>query len=383
MIGFVFVFIIAFALIGLANYYLARRIHGGFSALFPKLPFWPFLAAFILLSLSIPLGFIKTALPSFLGSFFGAVFGYWLGIFIYLLIFTLLSDGVVLILRACRSSLLEKAVYKAVSLAVVLLLTLSVSIYGFINARQIDIVHYDITLEGKTDISDMNIVLLSDLHLGAVGSESRLPAIVNKINAQKPDLVLIAGDFFDTDYRSISNPEAAMAEFKRIESTYGIYACLGNHDAGETLGEMLKFLEGCGIHALNEQSAVIDRRLILVGRLDASPIGEMGGMERGELSSFFSRHDERMPVIVLDHNPKNINEYGREADLILSGHTHEGQIFPANIITELLYSVDHGYYRQSAESPRVIVTSGIGYWGMPMRVGTDSELVTIKISSRN
>jgi predicted MPP superfamily phosphohydrolase len=81
----------------------------------------------------------------------------------------------------------------------------------------------------------------------------------------------------------------------------------------------------------------------------------------------------------MDHNPASIGEYGLGADLILCGHTHKGQLFPASIVTNAMYDVDYGYYRKDAVSPHVIVSSGVGYWGMPMRVGTDCEIVSVKI----
>ena len=81
----------------------------------------------------------------------------------------------------------------------------------------------------------------------------------------------------------------------------------------------------------------------------------------------------------MDHNPGYIGEYGDKADLILCGHTHEGQIFPGNIITDLMYEADYGYYRRDEKSPHVIVSSGVGTWGLPVRVGTQSEVVIITL----
>lgn len=92
----------------------------------------------------------------------------------------------------------------------VLLLTLITCVCGFINARQINHVSYEIQLRDKKDISDLKVVMISDLHLGAIGSEGRLEEIVAEINAQKPDVVCIAGDFFDTDFASIQDPQATI-----------------------------------------------------------------------------------------------------------------------------------------------------------------------------
>ena len=119
--------------------------------------------------------------------------------------------------------------------------------------------------------------------------------------------------------------------------------------------------------------------MVLVGRLDGSPIGGYGTQKRKELSEFLKNEDKTLPVVVLDHNPGKIHTYTNEADLILCGHTHKGQLFPASFVTNAMYTVDYGYYQKDSQSPHVIVTSGIGYWGMPMRVGTNSEIVSIKI----
>jgi len=104
-------------------------------------------------------------------------------------------------------------------------------------------------------------------------------------------------------------------------------------------------------------------------------------MKRKAISEFVICEDKTLPVIVLDHNPANIAEYTTEADLILSGHTHKGQIFPANLFTKWMYTVDYGYYQEKEGFPHVIVTSGVGVWGMPMRIGTDCEIVSIKITN--
>ena len=164
---------------------------------------------------------------------------------------------------------------------------------------------------------------------------------------------------------------------KTLRATYGVWACLGNHDAGTTAPDMQAFLQRCGIGLLNDKHTAIDSKLILIGRLDASPIGGYGGLRRQALN--LDGIDGELPIIVLDHNPAHIHEYGAEYDLILCGHTHRGQLFPASLITNRMYTVDYGYYRADPESPQVIVTSGVGTWAMPMRVGTDSEIVRIRL----
>ena len=226
----------------------------------------------------------------------------------------------------------------------------------------------------------MNIVMISDLHLGAARSEHRLQTIVDEINAAGPDLILIAGDFFDSDFRAIRDPERAGRLIAQLNAPLGVYACLGNHDAGSTFDQMTAFLEQSGVRLLADESVVIAEKLVLTGRLDGSPIGSTSGMRRGELDGILPEAAQTLPVIVLDHNPSRAESYRQQADLVLCGHTHKGQIFPGSLITGKMYAVDHGLYRRDAQSPYVIVTSGVGTWGPPMRVGTDSEINLIRLT---
>lgn len=375
----VVVALVMLLMLGGIHYYLAHRIWRGLAALWPRTRLWPILCVLAVLTLVTVLSVARLPLPRAVGDVIETVGAYWLGIFIYLLIFTVAADVVALVCRWMHASFVGHPAFRWGSVGAVLLLTLVTVIYGACHARQIKQVNYEITLENKADVSDIHIVMISDLHLGAVGSESRLADIVDAINAQGPDLVCIAGDFFDTDFGAIKEPDRAAEQLRRIRATYGVYACLGNHDAGSTYADMEAFLEQSNIRLLKDDFVVIDERLVLVGRRDGSPIGSYDDEKRQELSSFFERPADDLAVIVMDHNPIHVSEYADEADLVLCGHTHKGQIFPGGLITGAMYTVDHGYYRADADSPQVIVTSGIGTWGLPMRVGTDSELVTIRL----
>ena len=376
------VIFVLFSVLGGAGWYLARRTYRGFSALFPKVRFWPFLVGIVTLVLLLVLGFARSFLPfpAELKHIFGIIGSYCMGIILYFLLFTLVADVIFIVPRLLKLSFTAHRFFRGFVTVGVLTLTLITCVGGFINARRIDHVSYEVELDGGCDISDMNIVMISDLHLGAVGSEERLEKIVDEINSLKPDVVCIVGDFFDTDFSAVKDPDAAVETLLKLQPTYGTYACFGNHDGGESNGQMVGFLERANICLLRESYTVIDERLVLIGRLDGSPIGDYSEGKRGKLSEFFVRNDTEMPVIVMDHNPARIDEYTTEADLILCGHTHKGQVFPGGILTDLMYTVDYGYYRKDTQSPHVIVSSGIGWWGPPMRVGTNSEIVSVRFS---
>ncbi len=364
--------------IGGANFYLAKRIHQCLAVFFTQLRFGYVLGALLLLTAVTVLGVAGSFFPNGIKHTVSAIGSYWMGIFIYLLLFTCLADLVVGVCRLVGGGFAAADMFKPVTYGVGILLAAITVVYGLVHAGQIKHVSYDISL--NKEVGEMNVVVISDLHLGAVGSERKLAKAVEEINGLKPDLVCIAGDFFDTSFSSIQNPEKAIEQLKKLSATYGVYACLGNHDGGKTLNQMTAFLNRAGVVLLNDEYRIIDGRVILVGRPDASPIGGYGDMARAEYATVIAGVDQSLPVIVMDHNPVNIKEYGTDADLILCGHTHKGQIFPASLVTDMMYTVDYGYYRKDQSSPHVVVTSGVGTWGMPMRVGSDCEIVTIKFS---
>lgn len=358
-------------IIGGSNLYLARRIWQFLTHFYPKLPFGILIGLFAVLVLVLTLGFTRSMLPlpTVAKQALGVANAYWMGVFVYLLLFFLLADIAYLAARFIWP------VDRIFFLAGALILTTAVCGYGFFHATDLKQKDYDITIPGA---EEMTVVLISDVHLGAVGSEKRLPEIVERINALEPDLICIAGDFFDSDFSAIRDPDAAAETLKTLCAPYGVWAVLGNHDAGSTAVQMQEYLKHCGIRLLNDEYAVVEGKLVLGGKMDRSPIGGFGGLTGSGL--VLSDIDD-LPVIVLDHNPAHIHQYDAEVDLILSGHTHKGQIFPGSLITNRMYTVDYGYYRKDETSAQVIVSSGVGTWGMPMRVGTDCEIVKIQIHS--
>jgi len=287
----------------------------------------------------------------------------------------------ILILLGRVTSLIQAPILNNVrfySGLIVILLTAGIITYGVYNTNQIKTVHYEIELRDVL-LNNMKIVLISDLHLGDVNSERNLERVVLYINNLNPDIVCITGDIFNDNFNLIRYPDRAINLFRSINTTYGVFACLGNHDGGRTLNQMKRFLEESNIKLLNDEYVIIDGRLALFGRLDANPIGGFGDLQRRYISKEIASVGANMPVIVMEHNPAHINEYGSDVDLILAGHTHGGQLFPGNLVTRAMFAVHHGHYQKDASSPHVIVTSGVSTWRPPMRIGTHNEIVSILV----
>jgi predicted MPP superfamily phosphohydrolase len=334
---------------GGSNYYIGRKLFQWLKLIFPHINGMMYTTVFVILALSMIM--VVIPLPPAINGFMSGFGSYWLGIFLYLLVFLLVADLVILLGSVVKliPRPIPQSVHFYTSLSAILLTVGFVS-YGIYNATQIKSVSYDIQTKDTVISPNMKIVLISDLHLGATHSEKRL-----------------------------QNPEKAMDLFKSLKATYGVYGVLGNHDGGKTFDKMVDFLKQSHIELLNDEYIVIDERLALFGRVDPSPIGGFGKITRKDISEVISSLDSNMPVVVMDHTPSKLGLYSDQVDLVLSGHTHRGQIFPGSLITNAVFEVDYGTYQRSADSPHFIVSSGVGTWGMPMRVGSNNEIVTINL----
>lgn len=323
---------------------------------------------------------------------------YWLGVLVYTIMTVGIADGLRLLLKYPLKNLnfpgralLFGNVGTAVVGAVCAVIITTVSIYGMINAGNIQTTEYDISIDKKAgNLDSLNVVLIADLHLGYNIGCRHMEKMVEKINAQTPDLVVIAGDIFDNEYEALENPDRLAAILRGIQSRYGVYACYGNHDiqekilAGFTFGgkekkessvKMDKFLEKAGITLLRDEYTLIDNSFYLYGRPDYERPGR-GIDERKSAQEITADMDLSLPVLVIDHEPRELQELadaGVDADLC--GHTHDGQLFPGNLTIKLMWENACGYLKK--DNMHSIVTSGVGLFGPNMRVGTKSEICDI------
>jgi predicted MPP superfamily phosphohydrolase len=378
MVRMIFAVIIMLTFYTGTNYYVARKICQWLGSFITHINIKVYAGIYILfilsmLSVFLPISSGVKRIISYVGSL-------WMGIYIYLLLFFFIVDMVVLF--GCLVKLIPAPVPQRIRFyagLIVILLAVGMVVYGKYNANQIKSVSYDIQMKKKSLPDGMKIVLISDLHLGAVNSEKNLSKIFSRINNLEPDIVCIAGDIFNGNIYALRDPSGTLDLLKSINAKYGVYACLGNHDGGKNFKEMTRFLEESNIKLLNDEHVTIDDRLVLTGRVDSSPIGGFDGLKRKNFADIKASINTDLPVVVMDHNPLNMGQYGNEIDLILSGHTHRGQIFPANLVTRVMYIIDYGRYQKDGDSPNVIVTSGVGTWGMPMRIGSNNEIVVISL----
>ncbi|MDR1792897.1 MAG: metallophosphoesterase [Bacteroidales bacterium] len=217
----------------------------------------------------------------------------------------------------------------------------------------------------------LNIVAISDLHLGYILRNQTLDRFVKLINEQKPDMVLIAGDIIDNDLNALIYMKMDK-QLQQIKAPMGIYACIGNHDAFGDIEKSCQYLQAAGIHILRDSAVLVDSCLYIVGREDVSLHSDK------PLSEILATVDRQYPVIVLDHQPSRLQESAKnEICLHLSGHTHGGQFFPVTLLTKAMYELHHGYSRKG--STQCFVSSGLGLWGPMARLGSSSEIVVIHL----
>lgn len=321
---------------------------------------------------------------------------YWLGIFLYTLL-VLLGAGLTRILlkrtkRISQDFLEYRKTFAAAGGICVFLITL-LSIYGIFHARYIHTAKYEVEIQKECrGREDLRIIVAGDLHLGYSVGEEQMRRMVEAINACDGDLVCLTGDIFDNEYNAISHPERIASVLREIKSTYGVYACWGNHDLNEKLlagfsfpsGEVRKedprmkeFLEAADITLLSDEVLLVDDAFCLAGRKDPSMVKKMRE-SRESPEELLGDLNKDIPVIVMDHQPSQLEELAEAgADLDLSGHTHDGQMFPGNLTVRLGWKNPCGLLQVGDMTS--IVTSGVGVWGPAMRVGTESEIVEILV----
>lgn len=359
-----------------------------------------FAVIYVLLSTSLLTGFLIKN-PKSLHRILKITGNYFLGIFLYTLVIILLADfGRILLKYAFHASWIHSRTAFTVAGAICALLILLLSACGIFHAKYIKTTSYDVIIN-KTipERTSMKIVLLADTHFGYNAGVLHARELVRKINKQKPDLVCIAGDIFDNEYDAIRNPEKLEKTLRGIKSTYGVYACWGNHDLNEEIlagftfkhkdGDlsnikdlrMKKFLEDSNIHILEDESVLINNQFYVIGRKDAS-LTEKIHETRKAPAQLTEKLDRNKPIIMIDHQPKELQELADAGvDLDLCGHTHDGQTFPGNFTIKLMWENPCGLLIK--DNMTNITTSGAGVWGPAMRIGTDSEICSINIQLKN
>lgn len=273
---------------------------------------------------------------------------------------------------------------------IVLSVTILLFIFSTISAMHITEKEYTITTNKDIGEENLKIALVADTHLGYMVGLDTVNSIVDKINKQNVDLVVFAGDIVDNDFAGIEKKEQIEQKLSSIKSTYGVYGVYGNHDIDETIlggftfytppyntTYLSDFLNKCNIDMLSDEKVDITNNISIYGRRDYLRTMTLG-VRRKSPSELFNNINKSKFNILLDHQPRdldNIASYG--LDLDLSGHTHNGQIFPGNIACAIGWQNSYG--NKKIGNMNSIVTGGAGTWGPRIRLFTSSEVTFINV----
>ena len=241
----------------------------------------------------------------------------------------------------------------------------ALSIYGIINALFITVKTVTIPMQGLKN--PLGIVQLSDIHVGTIHNSGFLTRIVDTTNALSPDLVLITGDLFDGI--GPVNRQTIEPLTKLMAKTYFV---IGNHERYDDMEKIQSILPDTGVEILRNRIA--DFRGVQIVGVDA-PLrdGEKSNSVVGTLPI-----DRARPSILMYHVPVGIDEAVKAGiNLQLSGHTHNGQLFPFTLFAKLLYPQVKGLY--TINGMHLYVSPGTGTWGPPMRIGSSNEVTLINL----
>ena len=249
----------------------------------------------------------------------------------------------------------------------------SVNAKAMYNARHIEV--EDVNIKIRNLNKPYTIVQLSDIHIGGLINKEFISNLVKKVNTLNPDIVVITGDMVDT---KLDYAKEALDELKNLKSKYGNYFIVGNHEYFHGVVSIIDYVNTLNIKTLENENVYIGEKgkgFFLAGVYDV--IGYKIESYKPDLYKALIGTD-KYPIVLLAHQPRFIEEV-KDVDLVLSGHTHGGQIVPFNFLVKLAQPYVKGLH-QHDENTQIYINKGTGFWGPPMRLGASSEITNITIT---
>ena len=293
---------------------------------------------------------------------------------LYLFLLTLVFDIFLLVnwlFKIIPAEKLKSPRVRKVSFLSILFLSFLVLAGGIINFNTIRTTAYRIEIPRRSSaIKHLRVAFAADFHLQERTGIHFVERFAKKIKEIKPDIMIFGGDIVegDSDDGNIMEYEEIL---KGIQTRFGVFAVLGNHEyySGQDNGS---FFNRAGMKVLCDTIITIDGSFSIAGRYDSHFSG------RKPVSDLLRTYPDSLPLILVDHRPTEIDQVSSTgADIQLSGHTHNGQLFPINLITRGVYQLSWGHMKK--ENTHFFVTSGIRLWGPPVRTTGKSEIMVIDI----
>ncbi|KPB04842.1 metallophosphoesterase [Bacillus sp. CHD6a] len=247
-------------------------------------------------------------------------------------------------------------------------------ITGLYNAYSPVVRKYEVTIAKKSEMKKIHLAVASDMHFGRLSGVAHAKRLVKMINGIKPDIILLPGDIIDDEPEHFQKKNMG-AIMKQLHAPLGIFGVLGNHEYyGREIPQFLKEMEKVDIRILMDEVIRVGDSFYLLGRKDKTD------SRRKSFQQLVNDNDidVSLPLIAMDHQPAELKEAQESGiDLIVSGHTHRGQMMPNHLITKMLFELDWGYLKKG--QLHAFVSSGFGFWGPPLRIGSRSEILEIVV----
>lgn len=364
----------------LVNFYIYRR---GVAALHSRamLRRW-FRVVMLILFMAYPLGrWLDSVYYSSLSVVLHWLGSFWFAAMLYFVLALLIIDVVRLFNLAFRFlppknssqyNLLKQRLLLVVSLGVVLIVVM-----GHINAWYPVVNRQTVEIDKSAGrYSQLNVVAISDIHLGTIIGPRKTRKLVERVNALDADIILLVGDVIDEDLKPVIDQDLGKS-LAQLSAPLGVWAVPGNHEYIGGVDAAIAYLSEHGIHILRDSVAFVDSAFYLVGRDDRDG-RRFAGVERKEMGDLLQDVDSAFPVIALNHQPYEFDQ-ARDAgvDLHLSGHTHYGQLWPLGYLTDRIFELSRGYLKKG--NTHFFVSTGFGTWGPPVRTGSRPEILEIKL----
>jgi hypothetical protein len=368
-------FIVFFSLYSALNYYIGLR---GWQALEGAAYLRPlFLIIFLFSTLSYIFSkVVQRYLPTIIYEVIEIIGSFWFAFMLYFFLAVVLLDFIRVVNWGFNilPHFNNYPSVKLITLGIVTGIVIIIIIGGYINTRALKVVTINIEIPAKNSLlKELNAILISDIHLSSTNGDGFAEDIVKKINSLHPDIVFVAGDLVD-DKASVLREKEIGFSFRDIKSPMGVYGITGNHEYINGVDSSVNYMKELNVIPLRDSSITINHGFVIIGREDRS----RGLKKRMPLKELVESSEKNLPVILLDHTPFQLEEAMENGvDLQLSGHTHHGQMFPINLITSKIYELSQGYKKKG--KTQYYVSSGVGTWGPPVRTGSRSEIVNLKI----
>jgi len=305
---------------------------------------------------------------------------FWMGIIvlfffpsIFIDLYNLMIKVIGYLLKQDTSRLIPPSRVSFLALSIV---SISLSIYGYFRARKPMIRNIKIKSNKlPSGVKVLKIAQLSDMHFGIIIGEGLLNKVIEKIEEAKPDIIVSTGDLIDAGVEHIQHLKDKL---KRMHAPLGKFAIIGNHEFYTGISRSQKFLEESGFKVLRGEGINVGGLINIIGIDDGESNPDNKDTEIRREIEILKQLPPSTFTILMKHKPKINDESIGAFDLQLSGHTHNGQIFPINIIVRL-FLYPYSGYREFSHGSAIYVSGGVGTAGPPVRLFSPPEIPIFEI----